>query len=246
MKKVAIIALVGVLGVGALAAAGAAEDAAGVRTITATGTGDVKGTPDSAEVTLKVVTEAVTADSALRDNRRVIESLVRRLADHGVSPKEVQPATPQVAPQYDESFSDVGERELSGYRVTSKVRVTVRRLDRLGRVIDDAAGAGAKLVGDVTYSVGDAPSLVAEAGRKALADARRKAKEYANAAGMELGEVLHIEDQKPAEGESRDTYGKSTSPDERDFRAKVTVTFAAKQSRSLETIKPPPAPDAKR
>jgi uncharacterized protein YggE len=81
----------------------------------------------------------------------------------------------------------------------------------------------------------------------ALADARRKAEEYAKAAGMELGEVVQIKEQKPDGGESRDSSQKSSATDEQDFRASVSVTYAAgPPSRGEKTIKTRPAPEGKR
>jgi uncharacterized protein YggE len=240
MKKLALIGLVAGFSVGLAAATAAAEDAANSRTITATGTGEVKATPDTAEVNLEVTTQAVTAASALRDNRTAIDSLLRRLAEHGVSAREARLSAPRLTPEFDESFSDVGQPEVSGYRVSTQVHVKVRRLDRLGRVIDDAAAERARLVGDIAYSLGDAPSLRAEAQRKALADARRKAEEYARAAGMEVGEVLQIKDEQPAGSGSGDSYGKASAPDEQVFRASVAVTYTAgKPSRKIETAPPP-------
>jgi uncharacterized protein YggE len=239
MKKLALIALVAGFSVGMAAAAAAAEDAANSH-ITATGTGEVKATPDTAEVDLEVTTQAVTAASALRDNRTAIDSLLRRLAQHGVSARQARLSSPRVTPEFDESFSDVGQPEVSGYRVSTQVRVKVRRLDRLGRVIDDAASVRARLVGDVNYSLSDGPSLMAEAQRKALADARRKAEAYARAAGMELGEVVQIKDEQPAGSESGYSDGKASAPDEQSFRATVAVTYAAgKPSRKIETKNPP-------
>ncbi len=241
MKSLAVITLLAAFSVGAAAAPETAPD----HTITATGTAKVKATPDTAEVTLQVVSQGVTADAALRENRAAITNLLRCLAEHGVSPKDAQPSTPRIYPQYDPPFSDVGSPELAGYQACTEVRVTVRRLDRLGRVIDDAAGAGAGLVGKPEYSVTDENALKAEARRKALADARRKAEQDARAAGMKLGEVLRIKDEKPSDSDSGDSYGKTTAPEKQEFRARVVVTYAAgKPSREVET-KPPPS-DKKR
>jgi uncharacterized protein YggE len=238
MNRLAIITLAGVLAAGL--AAGAAEESGPESTITATGTAEVKGLPDTAEVDLAVVTQGFSADSAVRDNRRRVGDVLRRLEEHGVRSKDAQLGAPQVYPQLDQSFSDVGEREISGYLACGKVRVKVRRLDRIGRVIDEATGAGARLDGDITYAISDASSRMAEARRKAVQDARRKAEEDAKAAGMELGEVLQIRDEKPGGSESHDSYGQSASPKEQKFRVKVAVTFAAgKPTRGVETKSPP-------
>src|SRR5579871_4316875 len=99
MKRWAIVTVVGVLAAGA---PGASEESA--RTITATGTAQVKGTPDTAEVTLEVTTHGFSADSAVRDNKRAIEGVLRRLAEHGVSAKEARLSAPQVYPEFDNSF----------------------------------------------------------------------------------------------------------------------------------------------
>jgi uncharacterized protein YggE len=198
----------------------APREPASVQSITVVGSGAVSAEPDTAEVRLRLVTQAFSASSALRDNASAVESLRRRLGEHGIARKDVKTVTARVVPQMSTIAAPPAQTEVAGYTARSEVRVTVRRLDRLGDVIDDAASEGAEIARDVSYSVENTAPLLAQARKKALADARRRAEAYAREAGMALGEVLHIEEQTPegqAEGES-DT--------EQEFKASVAVTYA--------------------
>jgi uncharacterized protein YggE len=62
-------------------------------------------------------------------------------------------------------------------------------------VIDTLVGAGANDIGGINFTVSNASKLLDEAREQALADARRKAEIYANAAGVALGAPLSISEE---------------------------------------------------
>jgi uncharacterized protein len=205
----------------------APEEPAPIPSITAVGSGEVTAMPDTAEVRLCLETEAYSASSALRDNAAAVEGLRRKLRERGIARKDVQTVPSRVVPLFTNVGSPPAQPELACYLARTQVRIKVRRLDRLGKVLDDAAGEGAQMVREVAYAVADPAPLLAQARRRALADARRRAEAYAHEAGMELGEILHIEEQKPDRDEMPATDQDQPDPDaEQAFRASVAVTYA--------------------
>jgi uncharacterized protein YggE len=92
---------------------------------------------------------------------------------------------------------------------------------------------GANQVQGVSFSVADPTALLDEARRKGMADARRKAELYAREAGVEVGQVLLIQEQAPqvpgplVAGFTRgEAAGVPIAEGEQDFGATVTVTYA--------------------
>ena len=79
--------------------------------------------------------------------------------------------------------------KINGYQVTNTVTVRVRELDTLGAVLDKAVTVGANTINGVSFSVADPSELYDEARKAAFADARDKAELYADAAGVELGDI---------------------------------------------------------
>jgi uncharacterized protein YggE len=194
------------------------------RTLIALGTGTASARPDTAEVSLVVFTEAALASSALADNAALTERLLRRLTDLGVSRRDVQSYRSAVRPQYSEAIPGLTRPEVIGYQVGNDVRAKVRRLDRLGAVLD---GLDSNLVQGVRLTVDDPSGLYKEARTRALADARRRAEQYARDAGLELGEVLDVREQSPEADRTQDG-------DEQEFRASVAVTYAVTKRQAVE------------
>jgi uncharacterized protein YggE len=194
------------------------------RTLTALGTGTAYARPDTAEVRLVVFTEAALASSALADNAALTERLLRRLSDLGVSRRDVQSYRSAVRPKYSEAVPGLTLPEVIGYQVGNDVRAKVRRLDKLGAVLD---GLDSNLVQGVRLTVDDPSGLYKEARTRALADARRRAEQYARDAGLELGEVLDVREQTPEADRTQDG-------DEQELRASVAVTFAVTKRQPVE------------
>lgn len=76
--------------------------------------------------------------------------------------------------------------------VDNTVYVTVRDLDGLGNLLDDAITAGANSINSIQFDVADKTEAVKEARALAVKDAQAQAEELANAAGITLGEIQNI------------------------------------------------------
>jgi uncharacterized protein YggE len=85
--------------------------------------------------------------------------------------------------------------KLRGYRVSNQVVVLVRDLDNLGTVLDDLVAAGANQVHGLAFEVSKAETLKDEARKNAIANALRRARLLAAAAGAEVGEVVQISEE---------------------------------------------------
>ena len=88
-------------------------------------------------------------------------------------------------------------RKFVGYKCTSSFAIETRDLEQIQQLLVDVVAAGAHHVESVEFDVRAKPELRAEARRDAVEAARRKAQLYAEAAGVQLGAVIHIEDVDP-------------------------------------------------
>ncbi len=199
--------------------------------IAVTGTGQISARPDTAEISVGVLTEAPTASRALEMNNKNMERLLAVLVAHQVPDKDVQTQSFSVSPRYryDKSSST---RSIDGYQVLNRVRVTVRRLDKLGGVLDELVTQGANAVNSIAFSVDNSTALLDQARRQAMADAHRKALLYAGEAGRDLGPVLSIAEHsgttpgpiRPALAMVR-AESVPVAAGELDFRVQVSVTY---------------------
>ena len=114
------------------------------------------------------------------------------MAAQGVEREDVQTTGLDIHATYD--YSGEGPAVITGYAVSQRMSVLVRSLPDSGDAISAAAGAGGNAIRlhGVKLRVGDEPGLLREARAAAMADATAKAKQYAEATGQSLGEVLSV------------------------------------------------------
>jgi uncharacterized protein len=206
---------------GSLFGARGEDDSIKPHTIAVSATGKMPARPDIAEVTVGVVTQAPTAKDALAANNEAMSKLLQTLKAKGVAEKDIQTSQVQVAPQYTQpamryvpatpggGFSTEphapqaplppappGEfvSRIVGYRVENTVRIVTRPVDRLGTLLDGVVQAGANQIYGIAFRIENPDQLIDEARRRAMAQAKHKAKILADEGGVVLGLPLKIEE----------------------------------------------------
>ncbi|MEE8384448.1 MAG: SIMPL domain-containing protein [Dehalococcoidia bacterium] len=249
---IALVALAAVLAAacgGADTSAGSPSDSAGVSAealttlladddgvsgISVSGQGVAVAAPDIASLSLGVSTLADTARQARDDAAASMTDLIASLTDNGIAEEDYHTSRFSIDPEVD--YRPDGEQVLRGYRVTSVLSVTVRDLDRVGEVIDDAVDA----VGDpiqvqgVTFSIESPAALQSGARAQAMADAKTKAEDLAKLAGVDLGRPITISEssaggQPPvffAGAEAAMDIETPISPGQLEINVTVQVTYA--------------------
>jgi uncharacterized protein YggE len=169
------------------------------------GRGEVMAAPDTAFITSGVTTQGATAREALDANTAAMTELIQTLKDAGIEQRDIQTSGFSVNPNY--VYSDARDEngyqlppKINGYQVYNTVNVRVRKLDTLGAVLDKAVNVGANTINGVTFSIADPSDLLDEARKQAFADAKEKAALYAEAAGVDLGDLRAITEVQNSSG----------------------------------------------
>lgn len=183
-----------ILAVALAAATGLAASADEVarRSIRVQGTGGVDAKPDQAVILAAVVDQEATAGAALEANSAAMRRVLAKLAELAVADSDIQTRSFTVTPIFERRERGTVTPRIIGYRVTNRVAVKVRDLDRLGAMLDAVVAAGADRLDGIRFSIAEPERLADAARREAMADARRKAEIYAKAAGVRVGRVLDI------------------------------------------------------
>ena len=189
--------------------------------------------PEKRRLTVSA-TEAATAKAALTQNSAAMQKIVDALKASGVDAKDIQTSSLRVEPRY--TRPKEGESpQIDGYRVTNQVQLVARNLDRIGDILDQLVSLGANETGGLSFEATKAETLRDDARKEAVANARRRAELYAKAAGVELGEVLSIDEggggDAPQPMMHMARAMKSSVPVERGTQtlsANVTITWALK------------------
>jgi uncharacterized protein YggE len=197
-------------------------------TITVTGNGSVNATPDKASFDFGVQVNAATAAEAISKDNAQAQQIIDALKKAGVSDSDIQTSSVSLWPQ---TSSD--GQTITGYQASNDVSVT-SSVANAGPLVDAATSAGANNVNGPNLSVGDQSTYYANALKLAVADAKSQAQAIADAAGLNLGGILHISNDSSTPGPivygAMDSLAKAATPIQagsQQIQATVSVTYSA-------------------
>ena len=159
-------------------------------TLNISATANVTAAPDIAYLTGGVVTEARTAEEAVRQNAADMSGVFEALEAAGIDRANIQTSNFSVQPRY--NYPQNSERVLVGYTASNQLRVTVRDLDMVGGVIDAMVAEGGNTFSGVTFGVEDPSDLIDQARRQAMQDAMARAELFADVTGYDVSRIVTI------------------------------------------------------
>lgn len=158
-----------------------------------TGQGEAMAVPNIAELRLGVEARADTVAEAQTQASEAMDKVVVALKDNGVAEKDIQTQRFSIYP-VTRWIREKDEEEIIGYRVTNIVVAKIREMDKVGDIIDAVAEAGGDLtqIQGISFTVDDPTPYYEEARAKAVKDAKDKALQLADLAGVRLGKPTYI------------------------------------------------------
>jgi uncharacterized protein YggE len=164
-------------------------------TITVNGEATISVPPDLAQIDSGVTTEAKTAREASEANNKAMGIVLLALKNGGIAEMDFQTSRLSLSPQSAPGRNPNAPFQITGYRASNRVTVTIRDITKVADTIDVLVGAGANEISGISFSVSKASKLLDDARSEAIADARRKAEIYAKAASISLGAPLSISEE---------------------------------------------------
>jgi uncharacterized protein YggE len=169
---------------------------------------DVDGTaerrPDIASVTLGVTGDAADRDTALARHSENVLRILGTIREAGVPAKDIEQLRPRVSPLFETWVENHQEYRgaQTGFRASTRIVLTLRDMDRAGRVIQTVIHAGANYIDAIEFQL--APdrqaAAQAEARAEAIAKARRFAARFAQETGAAGVEFVSAEAPPPPDG----------------------------------------------
>ncbi|XVV15938.1 SIMPL domain-containing protein [Actinoplanes sp. CA-131856] len=209
---------------------GAPAAAAEREGVVVSGTGEVYGRPDLLTAEFGVESNAATVDAALDTAGTAATRMRDALVRAGLGTDDLQTSNATISARTND------KQEITGYTVSQGLSAKIRDLPKAGALLSAAVAAGgnASRLNGVSFSIEDDAALMAEARRKAFADARGKAELYAGAAGRKLGRVVQVSESAPSWGGgpmAQDSMAASAArfvvePGRQRLSATVTVEWA--------------------
>lgn len=160
-------------------------------TVTVTGTGIAAARPDGVTVALTVSHRADAADEALGEAARKAQALESLFLELGID--RARWVTAGIGLHEWTEWDEPSRREVRrGYVASSRVAVTLGPSDSLGRLLAEAATRTDAPIEGPHWDIAPENPAHDESRSRAMADARRRAETYAEAAGLVLGPILEV------------------------------------------------------
>ena len=207
------------------------------------GEGKVSAAPDVALLRLGIEVQAATVAEAQGLGSGAMNAVMAALLTKGGEEKDIKTQQFSIQPvkQWieEEGVRGRGREVITGYRVTNRVVATIRKVEDVGVTIEAVATVGGDLtrVDSVSFTIDDPTPLNAQARELAMADARAKAAQLAEASGVTLGKPTFISLSSPFVAPAFDMKGMGVaraesvsgpppiSPGETEVRASVQIVY---------------------
>ena len=166
--------------------------AASLARVIVSGEALVQAQPDTAVVTVAVVTQGRTALEAQQENARKTDAVVRAVKDAAGPRGEVKTSGYNLQPQY--VYREGQPPTIRAYEARNSVTVTLSELNRVGAVIDAAANAGATNVDNLAFTLRQDKPARAQALADATTEALAKAQTIAQALGGRVMRIIEVQE----------------------------------------------------
>ncbi len=165
-------------------------------TITFSGHGEVTAVPDIASVYFNISQDAKTVKEAQALVAGIEKKSLDLLKESGVLEKDIKTSNASFYPKYD--YGQIycikypcpqGNPVIVGYTASESITVKVRNTDDVGKIMQGLGTLGVSDLSGPNFSIDNEDGLKAEARKKAIDDAKEKAKVLAKDLGVRLGKI---------------------------------------------------------
>lgn len=168
----------------------------GPTTISISGKGEVFAKPDVGQFSFTVTAKGAEATEAQGASAKANNEILAYLKEQGVEDRDVKVENYSLYPhyRYDQAASScpggycppMGEPIQDGFEVSQTVAVKVRDLNKAGELISNVGTKGATNISGLNFTVDDTDVFKAQARVLAIADAKEKSEQLAQALGVRI------------------------------------------------------------
>ncbi len=160
---------------------------------TMTVSADAKATvaPDLATVSFSEVTIGTDPLKIETDNVNQINSAVAFVKQQGVSSDDIATTDYNLSPNYNYNYK-TGKTAIVSYTITETETLKIRDFTKIAPILSGLANLGVNQIGQVSFSIENPDSHLADARAQAFASAQSKAQQMAAENGVTLGKVVNL------------------------------------------------------
>lgn len=161
-------------------------------TITVSGYGEVNAVPDIATINFTLRGEAKTVAEAQEKVSELEKLALEVLVANEIEDVDMKTINASFHPKYNYIYSSTfrsNRNVIVGYEAYETISVKVRSIDTTGKIMQELASAGVTELNGPNFEIDEQDELKAEARKKAIEDAKTKAKALAKDLGVRLDGV---------------------------------------------------------
>ena len=182
-------------------------------TISFSGHGEIKATPDIANVYFTISKDAVTVKDAQAGVAVIEKKALDLLKAKGVADKDIKTANASFYPKYEYRnavcppipmdagtagvtvspsspyYCPSGKQVLTGYTASESITIKIRNTDSVGDLMQGLGATGVSDLNGPNFSIDNPDAVQAQARKKAIDDAKAKAQVLAKDLGVSLGKI---------------------------------------------------------
>ncbi len=152
--------------------------------------GEAVVVPDRVVISAGVVTQAVSAGEAMRENAVRMSRLRAALKQSGIATRDIQTQMVQLSPQY--RYAENAAPAITGYQAVTSVAIQFRDVGRSGAVLDTLVREGANQINGPTFVISDRAAAEDKAREAAVRQVQQRAALYARATGLKIGRIVSL------------------------------------------------------
>lgn len=161
-------------------------------TVTVSGDARVMAQPDTAIISVSVVTQNNSAVQAQQQNAAQTTSVLNALKSAAGSGAEIKTSGYSLIPQ--RVYKENQPPTITGYEARNNITVTMSDLNRVGAVIDAAGKAGANNIDGISFTLRNDRQVRAQALTQATREAIAKANTLAQALGGRVVKITAVQE----------------------------------------------------
>ncbi|MBI2633381.1 MAG: SIMPL domain-containing protein [Parcubacteria group bacterium] len=161
-----------------------------IRTINIQAEGKVTALPDLATISLSVLTEGKDPKILQQENTAKMNKITEFVKSKNIEEKDIKTTEFNLNPKY--QYEANKNPFIIGYELRQTLQVKMRDFGLVGEVVNGAVQNGANQITSLEFTIENQDALKKEARDIAFKKAREKAQVMADAAGVQLGDVMNF------------------------------------------------------
>lgn len=156
--------------------------------VTVMGTGTVNVVPDRVVINSRIEHTGSSATEVKEQNDQVVNDVIKYLKSQGIEAKDIQTEYIRLNKEFDYNSKE------TFYSANEAISILLRDLSKYETVMSGLLQSGLNRIDGIEFKSSKKEELQAEARKKAVLNAKSKAKEFAEALGQQVGQALIIDE----------------------------------------------------